>query len=122
METPAPTSYNQETSKQAKLARFDNIHLGTDIKMTAKEIKLTPGPGHYVRVDEQYPRTFHHPTKHGSQRSPVFSSIVTKGPSKAGTVEVSHDTDDFSKAKRKSGANRQASTGQHFFGPASGAE
>ena len=50
--TPAPASYNQETSKAAKPARFDNIHLGTDKKITQKDIKLTPGPGHYIRVDE----------------------------------------------------------------------
>ena len=50
--TPAPDSYNQETCKHAKLARFDNIHLGTDKKTTAKDVALTPGPGHYWRVDE----------------------------------------------------------------------
>ena len=50
--TPAPNSYNQDTSKQSKVARFDNIHMGTDIKTTAKDIKLTPGPGHYMRTDE----------------------------------------------------------------------
>ena len=65
--TPAPTSYNQETCKHAKPVRFDNIHLGTDKKTTAKDVPLTPGPGHYWRVDEQYARTFHHATKHGTQ-------------------------------------------------------
>lgn len=63
--TPAPDSYKQE-DHATKLARFDNIHLGTDKKTTAKDIKLTPGPGHYQRVDEQYPRTFHHATQHGT--------------------------------------------------------
>ena len=49
--TPAPNNYKQE-DHATKLARFDNIHLGTDKKTTAKDIKLTPGPGHYQRVDE----------------------------------------------------------------------
>ena len=60
-ETPAPTSYKQD-DKAVRPLRYDNIHMGTDLKTTVKEINLTPGPGHYIRVDEQYPRTFHHKT------------------------------------------------------------
>ena len=51
-ETPAPTSYKQDDTG-VKPQRFNNIHLGTDKKVTMKDIKLTPGPGHYLRVDEQ---------------------------------------------------------------------
>ena len=73
-----------EENKATKMSRYDNIHLGTDVKSTAKDIKLTPGPGHYYRVDEQYPRTFHHATKNGTQASPVFSDEKKKRSLKKG--------------------------------------
>ena len=62
---PGPDNYKQD-DMATKQSRFNNIHLGTDKKVTAKDIKLTPGPGHYSRTDEQFPKTFHHATKHGS--------------------------------------------------------
>ena len=51
--------------------------MGTDKKTILKDINLTPGPGHYIRVDEQYPRTFHHATKHGTNfmLSPTMSNF-----------------------------------------------
>jgi len=49
--------------------------MGTDVKSTLKPINLTPGPGDYLRVDEQFAKTFHHATKHGSANSPVFNTI-----------------------------------------------
>ena len=112
--TPAPNSYNQETSKQAKLARFDNIHMGTDIKTTAKEIKFTPGPGHYDRIDEQYSRTHHHTTKNGTQPSPNFTAIAMKQAQRS--VNKSLDQDELQNAKRSSFLKRQSNTGTHFFG------
>ena len=72
LETPGPDNYN-ENDKATKLTRYDNIHLGTGVKTTLKDINLTPGPGHYLRTDEQYPRTFHHAAKHNSAVSPIFS-------------------------------------------------
>ena len=49
-ETPAPCSYKQD-DLAVKPRRFDNIHLGTDKKVTQKDINLTPGPGHYYKTD-----------------------------------------------------------------------
>ena len=89
--------------------------MGTDVKSTAKPIKLTPGPGHYIRVDEQYPRTFHHATKHGS---PTFPTFKSKQPTKAAfnSAEVSQqDTESMVKVKL-SEIRRQSSTANHFFG------
>ena len=62
MSTPAPCSYNQ-SDHGIKPARFTKIHLGTDVKVTAKEVELTPGPGHYVRTEGTMARTFHHAAK-----------------------------------------------------------
>lgn len=75
--TPAPDSYKQE-DMATKPQRFNNIHLGTDKKVTAKDIPLTPGPGHYLRVDEQYSRTFHHGTKYTAA---VSNGLSTHGQS-----------------------------------------
>lgn len=69
--TPAPSTYNQEVTKHAKPARFDDTHMGTDIKMTAKDIKLTPGPGDYTRIDDALlSRTFHSSTRAAHQMTP----------------------------------------------------
>ena len=76
-ETPAPNQY-KEGDQAIKMSRFKNIHMGTDVKSTLKDIALTPGPGHYLRVDEQFAKTFHHATKHGSAISPVFNTISQK--------------------------------------------
>lgn len=43
-ELPGACYYNQD-DKAVRPARYDNIHMGTDIKVTKKQIKLTPGPG-----------------------------------------------------------------------------
>ena len=75
--TPAPDSYKQD-DPATKQARFNNIHLGTGVKVTAKEVPLTPGPGHYLRVDEQYSRTFHHGTKY---KAAIASGLTTHGAS-----------------------------------------
>ena len=56
------------------MRRFKDTHMGTDKKVTLKDPKLTPGPGHYHRVDEQYARTFHHATKNQHQRSGSIGS------------------------------------------------
>lgn len=75
--TPAPDSYKQG-DQATKQTRFDNIHMGTDKKVTAKDIPLTPGPGQYLRVDEQYSRTFHHGTKYTAA---ISSGLSTHGAS-----------------------------------------
>ena len=62
--TPAPTSYDQDDSA-IKLQRYNNIHLGTDVKVTAKNIKLTPGPGHYIDSNMGYNRTHNVYYKYG---------------------------------------------------------
>ena len=62
METPAPCAYKQG-DQAIKQARYKNIHLGTDVKCTAKAIELTPGPGHYARFDGTMARTFNHQAK-----------------------------------------------------------
>ena len=67
------------------MRRFKDTHMGTDKKITLKDPKYTPGPGHYHRVDEQYSRTFHHATKnqhprsssiHGSNGSPTATNYA----------------------------------------------
>lgn len=75
--TPAPDSYKQG-DQATKPSRFNNIHLGTDKKVTAKDVPLTPGPGHYLRVDEQYSRTFHHGTKYTAA---ISNGLSTHGAS-----------------------------------------
>ena len=75
--TPAPDSYKQDDAA-TKQTRFNNIHLGTDKKVTAKDVPLTPGPGHYLRVDEQYSRTFHHGTKYTAA---IASGLTSQGAS-----------------------------------------
>jgi len=106
------------------MTRFNNVHLGTDKKVTLKDINLTPGPGDYLRVDEQYSRTFHHTTKHGTGASPTFSLINSVAPysSKAvPRVVKNFDAPSFgedsemmkTRVKRNSMPRRQAS---HLFG------
>ena len=86
--------------------------MGTDKKVTAKDIKITPGPGHHIRTDEQYPRTFHHATKLGSQQSPNFSF-------KAQTLtDRSQTDDDIADTKRHS----LKLTQKQYFGTATGQE
>jgi len=94
--------------------------LGTDKKVTAKDIKLTPGPGHYNRVDEQFPRTFHHATQHGSQISPIFATLPTGGQNSI-IMEEDDNNLDLATAKRNSVLMRQSHTGV-FFGSPGGAE
>ena len=71
-DTPAPNQY-KHSDKAVKPSRYKNIHLGTDKKVTLKEINFSPGPGQYERLDEQYPRTFHHTSKHGPTAQPLFT-------------------------------------------------
>ena len=101
--------------------------MGTDIKTTLKDIGLTPGPGHYQRTDEQYPRTFHHATKHGTNTNPVFSFPKTSK-NKTSTVNLAEPSQsftnetgrDFAEAKRSSLMHK--TTASNFFGPATGAD
>ena len=74
-ETPAPDQYKQD-DKATKLRRFKDVHLGTDKKGIMKDQKLTPGPGHYHRVDNQYSRTFHHATRQQAS-STAFSPVIS---------------------------------------------
>ena len=71
---PAANHYNPIDS-QVTGSRFNNIHMGTDKKVCAKDIGLTPGPGEYIRVDEQYPRTFNHAAKHGRNNQDIFKTF-----------------------------------------------
>ena len=105
-----------------KPQRFNNVHLGTDRKTTLKDIPLTPGPGHYIRVDEQYPRTFHHATKHGTNMSPIFSTQNDRMSFRGKATDVMQsegDGDVQSDAKINSMRKHTAS---HFFGVPTGAE
>jgi len=45
--TPAPDSYSPRFN-QTEVTRYEHRSLGRDIKITAKEIKATPGPGEYM--------------------------------------------------------------------------
>ena len=87
--------------------------MGSDRKTTLKDINLTPGPGHYLRVDEQYPRTFHHATKLG-KGSPMVSLNLDTGFSLQ-TLAHNTITEDIAEAKRNSICQQQK-TENHFFG------
>ena len=94
--------------------------MGTDKKTTLKEINLTPGPGHYIRVDEQYPRTFHHATKHGTNflMSPTMSSNFDTFGQLPMATQMTLDSnqktaDDIAEAKRNS--IHQQKTQNNFF-------
>ena len=99
-ETPAPNQYKQD-DKATKRLRYDNIHLGTDRKTTLKDINLTPGPGHYLRVDEQYPRTFPHATRH-RKGSPILTSMNLDPGQSIQTFAQNAVIDDIAEAKRNS--------------------
>ena len=111
------------------MTRFNDVHLGTGKKTTLKDIPLSPGPGQYLRVDEQYPRTFHHSTKHGTSISPMFSTVnqhsvkaFKQAMMMSDTNRINEETtNDLAEAKRNS-VIKQNSTANHFFGEPTGAE
>jgi len=47
-----------------KPSRFNDTHLGTDVKTCEKMIKYTPGPGHYNN-DSTRGRTFNYKARNG---------------------------------------------------------
>ena len=97
--------------------------MGTDVKSTAKDIKLTPGPGHYYRVDEQYPRTFHHATRHGTQASPVFSDKHQLSAKKGLSTEQQSlaENNEIDQVKLSLMGKKNSTVTNHFFGAPTGA-
>ena len=96
--------------------------------MTLKEINLSPGPGDYHRLNEQFPRTFHFTSKHGPTTVPVFSAsgksdLPSYNPLlvSAEAAEEAQGSDLYNMVFDSQHYNRKPKTAQHFFGVATGA-
>ena len=103
-----------------KPARYNNIHLGTDVKCTAKDVELTPGPGHYGRFDGTLARTFHHQAKNQHPtKGPVFADsssamfLTTEG--KMSPMSKFHST-----VNTEDGRELRATTSNNLFSPPTG--
>ena len=100
--------------------------MGTGVKVTMTEIELSPGPGHYSKVEGIASKTFHHAAKfQDKSKHPVFGSDAGSMYNKTSNREFntynntigSDGGKDFQTAKKAARSSQK-----NFFSPATGAK